>query len=158
MVTRPYPHLSQIFLLVLAVVLLPGIASASLQTAVEPVGRVKSAAGAVSILRAGATLPATVGTDVFESDELRTGSDGRLGLTLRDETRLSLGPNSEVTLAQFAFAPEAGRLALGLRLARGVLSYVSGVIAKLAPSAVRLQTPTAIIGVRGTHVLLKVAS
>ena len=148
-------NLPRLFLFLLACSLVHGVATASAQAVVEPVGRIKSATGETTIMRAGQTLSATIGTDVFESDQLRTGSDGRLGITLRDETRVALGPNSDLTLAQFAFAPEAGRLALGLRLARGALSYVSGVIAKLAPAAVRIQTPTAVIGVRGTHVLIK---
>ena len=36
-----------------------------------------------------------------------------------------------------------------------MLSYVSGLVAKLAPAAVSIQTPTAIIGVRGTHALVR---
>ena len=74
---------------------------------------------------------------------------------LKDESRVSLGPNTELALTRFAFAPSDAHLGLGLRLARGVLSYVSGLIAKLAPEAFRLQTPTSIIGVRGTHVLVR---
>lgn len=101
-------------------------------------------------------LPAPVGTDVFESDTVRTGPDGRLAVMLRDETRLALGPNSEVALTAFAYAPSDSRLAVTLRVARGVLSYVSGLVAKLAPESVRIQTPTGIIGVRGTHALIRV--
>jgi hypothetical protein len=142
--------------LVVALVVAPAGTTALAQSAEQPVGRVKVIAGTAVIVRAGQNIAAAVGSDVLVSDELRTGRDGRIGLILRDETRLTLGPDSQMALAQFAYAPEEGRLALVVRLARGVLSYVSGLIAKLAPSAVRLQTPTAVIGVRGTHVLLKV--
>ena len=92
---------------------------------------------------------------MFEADVLRTGADGRLSVMLKDESRLALGPMSELALTRFAYAPGDQQLGLGVRLARGVLSYVSGLIAKLAPESVRLQTPTSIIGVRGTHVLVK---
>ena len=37
-----------------------------------------------------------------------------------------------------------------LKVVRGVAAYVSGRIAKLAPDAIRLETPAAIVGVRGT--------
>jgi hypothetical protein len=77
---------------------------------------------------------------------------------LRDESRVSLGPNSELTLSAFAYAPSEGRLALALRMARGMLSYVSGRIAALMPEAVKLETPSSVIGVRGTHALVKVDS
>jgi hypothetical protein len=60
-----------------------------------------------------------------------------------------------VALASFAFSPSDSQMALTLKLARGMLSYVSGLVARLAPAAVSIQTPTAIIGVRGTHALIR---
>jgi hypothetical protein len=118
-------------------------------------GRVKVASGSVSVVRGAQTQAAVPGTEVFEGDVLRTAADGRLSVMLKDESRLALGPASELTLTRFAYAPSDQQLGLGVRLARGMLSYVSGLIAKLAPESVRLQTPTSIIGVRGTHVLVK---
>lgn len=118
-------------------------------------GRLKVAIGTASVVRGGQAAAAVPGAEIAEGDILRTGADGRLSAMLKDEARVSLGPNSELALTRFAFAPSDAQLGLGLRLARGVLSYVSGLIAKLAPEAVRLQTPTSIIGVRGTHVLVR---
>lgn len=137
----------------IALLLAPWAATA--QTPTTLAGRVKVVAGTASIVRGGQALPATVGAEVYEADVLRTGADGRLSVMLRDESRLSLGASSELALTRFAYAPQDQQLGLGVRLARGVLSYVSGLIAKLAPESVRLQTPTSIIGVRGTHVLVK---
>jgi len=118
-------------------------------------GRIKIASGSVFIVRAGATIPAQAGQPVFEADTLRTGADGRLGVTLKDDTRLSLGPSSEIRLDRFAYAPAEGRLGVVLNVVRGVAAYVSGRIAKLAPDAVRLETPAAIVGVRGTTVVIR---
>jgi hypothetical protein len=120
-----------------------------------PAGRVKVASGTAEIVRAGQVLPAPVGTEVFAADVLRTGADGRLAVMLRDETRLSLGPGSEVALAAFDYSPSDSQLGLTLKMARGILSYVSGIVAKLAPASVNIQTPTAVIGVRGTHALVR---
>lgn len=119
-------------------------------------GRVKVAVGTATIVRGGQATPATVGAEVLEADVLRTGADGQLAVMLKDETRLSLAPGAEVTLSAFTYVPSENRLALVLRVARGALSYVSGRIAKLLPEAVRLETPTAVIGVRGTHALVRV--
>ncbi len=119
-------------------------------------GRVKAAIGTVSIVRAGQATTATVGMVVFESDVLRTGADGQLAVMLKDESRLSLGPDSEVALSTFTYAPADERLSLVVRVARGILSYVSGRIATLMPEAVRLETPTSVIGIRGTHALIRV--
>jgi hypothetical protein len=119
-------------------------------------GRIKVASGAAFIVRQGAAIPAQVGEVVFEADALRTGADGSIGITLQDDTRLSLGPNSEVRLERFTYAPAAGGLGMVLKFVRGVAEYVSGKIAKLAPDAVRLETPAAIVGVRGTTIIIRV--
>jgi hypothetical protein len=134
------------------------VLAASLASAQEPVsaGRIKIASGSAFIVRANDTIPAQAGQDVYQADTLRTGNDGRLGLTLKDDTRLSLGPNSEIRLDRFAFAPAEGRLEFVLQVVRGVAAYVSGRIAKMAPDAVRLETPSAIVGVRGTTVVMRV--
>ena len=119
-------------------------------------GRVKVASGAAFIVRDGRPAPATPGDLVLQADVLRTGPDGRLGVTLNDDTRISLGPASEVRLDRFAYASADGGLQLVLKFVRGVAAYVSGRIAKLSPDAVRLETPAAIVGVRGTTLAIRV--
>jgi hypothetical protein len=119
-------------------------------------GRIKVATGSTFIVRAGATIPAQVGDMVFESDELRTGADGSIGVTLKDDTRVSLGPSSQLRLERFLYAPAEGGLALVIKFVRGVAAYVSGRIAKLAPDSIRLETPAAIVGVRGTSLAIRV--
>jgi hypothetical protein len=119
-------------------------------------GQVKIASGAAFIVRGGNAAPVRVGEIVYQSDSLRTGADGRIGIMLNDDTRLSLGPSSEVRLDRFAYAPAEGQLGFVLRVVRGVAAYVSGRIAKLSPDSVHLETPAAIVGVRGTTVALRV--
>jgi hypothetical protein len=119
-------------------------------------GKVKVASGAAFIVRNGTAIPAQPGLSVLESDGLRTGPDGTLGVTLKDDTRVSLGPSSEVRVERFVYAPGEGGLAMALKFVRGVAAYVAGRIAKLAPDAVRLETPAAIVGVRGTSLVIRV--
>jgi hypothetical protein len=119
-------------------------------------GRVKTVTGEAFVVRGDKTVPVQVGHEVFESDRVRTGTDGRVGLMLKDDTRVSIGPQSEVRVETFRYAPAEGHLALALRFVQGVAVYVSGKIAKLAPDAVRLETPAAIVGVRGTTVAVNV--
>jgi hypothetical protein len=120
-------------------------------------GRIKVASGEAFIVRGNDVVPAQVGQIVLATDGLRTGTDGRLGLTLKDDTRVSLGPSSEVKLESFMYEPSAGRLGLALKFVRGVTAYVSGRIAKLSPDSIRLETPAAIVGVRGTTLTVRVA-
>jgi hypothetical protein len=120
------------------------------------VGRIKVVSGSAFILRQNATIPAELGQVVFETDGLRTGADGRVGVTLKDDTRVSLGPNSEARIDRFVYAPAEGRLGFVFNIVRGVAAYVSGQIAKLAPDSIRLETPAAIVGVRGTSLAVRV--
>jgi hypothetical protein len=119
-------------------------------------GKVKVSSGAAFIVRDGAETPAQLGQVVYESDGLRTGADGKVGVTLNDDTRLSLGPNSELKLERFMFAPADSAFSLALKFVKGAATYVSGRIAKLAPDSIRLETPAAIIGVRGTTLAVRV--
>ena len=121
-----------------------------------PAGHIKIAAGSAFIVRNSAMLAARPGQVVFPSDALRTGGDGSVGVTLMDDTRLSLGPNSEVRLERYVYAPAEGGFGMVLNFVRGVAAYVSGRIAKLAPDSIRLETPAAIVGVRGTTIAVRV--
>lgn len=141
---------------VVAVVLAASAPAYAQQPAPTPAGRVKFVSGAAFIVRGGKALPATPGLPVFAADSLRTGPDGRIGVTLKDATRLSLGPASELRVDRFVYAPESGSLAVVIKFVRGVGAYVSGRIARLAPDAIRLETPAAIVGVRGTTVAVRV--
>src|SRR5262245_21285341 len=116
----------------------------------QAAGRIKVASGAVYVVRGGAQMPVQAAQIVYQADIIRTGPDGRVGVTLKDDTRVSLGPASEVHLDRFSYAPAEGQLALAMKVIRGMVAYVSGHIAKLAPDAVRIETPSAILGVRGT--------
>jgi hypothetical protein len=119
-------------------------------------GRVKVVSGSAFIVRGGDTLAARAGDTVFASDALRTGEGGSVGVTLKDDTRLSLGPNSEVRLERYVYAPGSGGLGMVLKFVRGVAAYVSGRMARLAPDSIRLETPAAIVGVRGTTLAIRV--
>ena len=124
----------------------------------SPAGRIKVVSGDAVIVRGGSTVPVQNGVAVYQSDSLRTGKDGRVGVTLSDDTQVSIGPGSEVRLDSFVYDPGRGQLALVLKFIRGTAAYVSGQIAKLAPDAVRLETPAAIVGVRGTSLGIEVTS
>jgi hypothetical protein len=123
-----------------------------------PAGHVKIATGAAYIVRHNSAMPAKPGDAVFATDTLRTQANGAIGVTLADDTRVSLGPDSEMRLERYVFSPSEGALGMVLNFVRGVAAYVSGRMAKLSPDSVRLETPAAIVGVRGTTVAIKVGS
>jgi len=120
------------------------------------IGVVRNAAGSATVLRGGTVLPATAGTRLHVGDTLGTGPDGSLGVILRDDSSLSIGPSSSLVLRDFLFSPSEGKFGLLVRLSRGTMAYLSGLIGKLAPEKARFETPTATIGIRGTHFAVKV--
>lgn len=121
------------------------------------IGSVKLCSGAAVVLRGEEVLPAQPGLQLAARDILRTGDDGTLGVILRDDTRISLGPGSEVVLDEFFFAPAEGRLSLVVRMVRGIVQFISGEISRLAPERVKFETPVGVVGVRGTRFLVKIA-
>jgi hypothetical protein len=123
----------------------------------RPIGLVKTVAGDASIVRDGRRVAAQPGAQLVQGDVLSTGATGTMAVILRDDTMLSLGASTETRLEQFVFEPAQQRLGMVVRVARGVIGYLSGRMAKLAPGAVRLETPAATLGVRGTYLVARVA-
>jgi len=122
----------------------------------DPVGIIKAVNKDAFIIRNGKTHPATPGMKVMKSDLIKTGAGSSVGVIFEDDTVLSMGPKSEFAIEEFTFRPVENKLSFVVRIIRGTLSFLSGQIAKLSPGSVRLETPSATIGMRGTHVLIKV--
>ena len=121
-----------------------------------PIGLVKVVTGDAAILRDGQRIVARPGIQLIQGDVLSTGAKGSMGVILRDDTLLSLGASSETRLEQFVFEPVNQKLGLVVRITHGVIGYLSGRIAKLAPGSVRLETPVATLGVRGTYLVARI--
>ena len=119
------------------------------------IGVVRSSSGSTTVTRGGNVLPATTGTRLNVGDTLGTGPRGSLGIILRDNSSLSLGPSSSLVLRDFLFSPSEGKFGLLVRLSKGTMAYLSGLIGKLAPEKARFDTPVATIGIRGTHFVVK---
>ena len=141
-----------------ALAIVGGLAAPAAAQQPVAAGHIKTVTGTAYVVRGQSTTPVKPGDAIFASDTLRTAADGAVGVTMRDDTRLSLGPNSEVRVDRYVYAPGEGGLGMVLKFMRGVAVYVSGRMAKLAPDSVRLEAPSAIVGVRGTTVAIKVES
>jgi hypothetical protein len=138
--------------IVAAMMCLPAAAAAD----TEAVGYVKTVTGDAFVVTTGQVTKAAPGTPVMQGSTLRTGANSTLGLTFRDNTIMSFGPQTEMVVDQYLYAPAKGELGLSTRLLKGSMNYVSGMLSKLKPDAVSVQTPTSVIGIRGTHFVVKV--
>lgn len=119
------------------------------------IGYVKTVSGEAWLANNGDRQKAEVGSPLHAGEMLETG-EGSLGVTLKDDTQVSIGADTRVAVEEFIYEPARHELKLTVHLLKGVLQYISGIIAKLKPEAVTVQTPTAFIGVRGTRFLVKV--
>jgi hypothetical protein len=119
-------------------------------------GLVKVSKGSVQIQRAGATIPAAVGSAVRTSDVIVTGADGSAGITFSDNSLVSVGPNSVFAIDKYRFdsTTYAGEFEGNLR--QGKLAAVSGKMVKQSPESMRIRTPSAVMGVRGTEFVVQV--
>jgi hypothetical protein len=122
----------------------------------DEVGQVKVAKGTVHVERDGKRVAAKVGMGIRQADILVTGADGSAGITFSDNSLLSTGPNSVLVVDRYDFnsTTHAGRFDASLK--KGTLAVISGKMVKQSPDAMRVRTPAAIMGVRGTEFVVQV--
>jgi hypothetical protein len=135
--------------------LLLSVAISAPAAAETAIGQVKSASGEVSVLRGGASQKVAAGDRVYPSDVLTTGPDGSLGITFADNSMLSLGPDSRLSLDQFVFDTTTHAGVFESSLSSGTLAVKSGQIVKQTPEAMKIRTPSALLGVRGTEFVVR---
>src|SRR5262249_8953570 len=129
--------------------------SLSSPASASEVGVVKVSRGTASVERAGQRLPLTVGTKVLEGDVVITGTDGSVGITFDDNSLLSIGPDSSLSIDRFTFDPTTHKGAFNASLNRGTLAAASGKLARQSPDAMKVKTPAAVLGVRGTEFVVR---
>jgi hypothetical protein len=121
-------------------------------------GTVKTVRGEVTLVSGQTRRAAVAGGSVRQGDQIVTGAGSSTAVTLRDGTVVSVGPDSAVTLSQYRFEPVSEDGGIALSLVKGSLRLVTGLITRTAsshePARVKVTTPTAVIGVRGTDVVV----
>jgi hypothetical protein len=135
----------------------PAAPAAPAQPRAEPqAGLLKSVRGNVQLLSAGgATRPARAGDPLAAVDRIETGADAAASVVLRDGTTLVIGPSSRLDLKEFHFDATTHDGGLLVSLLRGSLRMITGLIGKSHPDAVRVETQTATIGIRGTDFIVQ---
>ncbi|WP_319525922.1 FecR domain-containing protein [uncultured Desulfosarcina sp.] len=123
----------------------------SAPAAAHTVAEIASIKGTVHLNRSSGENRLAVGFRLMPGDILETGVDGSLGLVFDDDTRLSMGPDSRLKIEEFVFDPGKSEFSFIVRMFKGTVVYVSGLIAKISPKATKFITPTASIGIRGTR-------
>lgn len=118
-------------------------------------GTIKRVSGTVVIERAGQQMPAAVGMPVHREDRIVTGTPGSVGISLIDDTLLTAGAATRLELAEVQFNATTHEGRLLVRLFKGAIHVITGLIARESPQNVRIETPTAVMGVRGTEFIVE---
>lgn len=124
--------------------------------AAQDAGEIKTVSGTVTVERGAERLAAKAGMPVRQSDILVTGADGAIGVTMSDNTLLSIGPGSTFAIERYAFDSTTHRGRFESSLRKGTLAVISGKMVKQSPEAMRVRTPSSVMAVRGTEFLVKV--
>ncbi|HEX2720536.1 MAG TPA: hypothetical protein VHM71_06250, partial [Candidatus Deferrimicrobium sp.] len=85
------------------------LATAGAGVSGETIGAVRTVSGDATVTRGEKTFPAAPGLKLLVGDTLGTGRDGSLGVILRDDSSLSIGPGSRLVLQRFLFSPSEGK-------------------------------------------------
>jgi hypothetical protein len=131
---------------------------AVLDSSSKPIGKVAATNGPVIIEHAGAaivqanvageSIQTKIGDPVYLGDVVRTGADGRVGINFVDGTSFNLSSNARMTLDEYVYDPGGKSNSTIFNLTRGTFVFVAGQVAKTGN--MRIETPVATMGVRGT--------
>lgn len=115
------------------------------------IGKVDKATGTVEVLHPDGTRSTLqVGDIIFKGDVVSTKGDGAVGIVFADASTFSLGTSGRMVIDELIYDPDQLVGQSSLSVVKGAFSFVSGHIAKTAPDASTIKTPTMTIGIRGT--------
>ncbi len=122
----------------------------------DEVALVKKVVGDVSIKRDSKIIKVKVGFELNEGDIVITKKNSSIGFIFKDGTIISLGENSIFKISDYEFEPVQKRFKFDVKMYKGLATFESGKIGKLAPKAVKFRVPEGIIGIRGTKFFVEV--
>ncbi len=122
----------------------------------ERIGLVKTYQPVAKAIRGGTEVKLAVGAEIYEGDTLITGPDGAIGIIFSDGAVLTLGPSGKLVVEKFLFVPDEKKVSFLSNVMKGSVAFVSGAIGRISPGAVQFKTPDAILGLRGTKILINV--
>jgi hypothetical protein len=120
----------------------------------EPIGNVATLTGSASVIRNSVTTPLKAKDDIFFNDTVQTTANSTLGITFNDATTFNLKANSKMTIDNYIYE-EGGSQNTGVfDIAKGTVAFVAAAVAKTGD--MKITTPTATLGIRGTTGLVEV--
>jgi hypothetical protein len=133
-------HSAALALAIAAVALTPAVAQqVGTATAVNPASEGTPPGGSTTTL--------TVGARVLHKERIHTSPSGSVQLLFLDKSTLNIAPNTSLVIDEFVYDPASGSGHMLTKLTQGTLQYIGGQLSH--QGAVTIQTPAAVIGIRG---------
>jgi outer membrane biosynthesis protein TonB len=119
-------------------------------------GQLTEITGPTQITRKSEKIEGKVSVGVEMNDVIET-LRGRAGITFEDNTKVQITEFSKLRIDEFVYDPASGKGKLNMKATSGTVRYASGLIAKNSRENIKVQTPTAVVSVRGTDFSMTVS-
>ncbi len=120
----------------------------------EPIGNVATLVGTATVTRNNAATPLRLKDDIYLNDVVQTAAKSSLGITFNDATTFNLTANSQITIDTYVYEDGGKQNAALFDVAKGTVAFVAAAVAKTGD--MKISTPTATLGIRGTTGLVEV--
>ena len=120
----------------------------------EPIGNVATLTGRASVTRNNTATPLKLQDDIFQNDVLQTSANSTLGVTFNDATTFNLTANARITVDSYIYEDGGKQNGALFDIAKGTVAFVAAEVAHTGD--MRISTPTATLGIRGTTGLVEV--
>ena len=122
----------------------------------QTIGNVLKLSGSASAIRNGVSIELHIGDAIQKGDVIQTGSNSSIGMTLVDGSAFGMSSNARMVLNEMVFDPNGSSNSSLMSLVQGTITFVAGQTAK--NGNMRVETPVATMGIRGTAVLVEIAA
>ena len=126
----------------------PAPAADAQPATVEPIGNVATVTGIATVIRDKNSYPLKVRDDIYLNDVVQTSSSSALGVTFNDATTFNLSASAKITIDNYVYE-DGGKQNSGIfDIGKGTVAFVAAAVAKTGD--MKIATPTATLGIRGT--------
>lgn len=123
-------------------------ADAQPAAAVEPIGNVATVTGIATVIRDRNSYPLRVRDDIYLNDVVQTSSNSSLGITFNDATTFNLSAAAKITIDNYVYEDGGKQNSAIFDIGKGTVAFVAAAVAKTGD--MKIATPTATLGIRGT--------
>jgi hypothetical protein len=123
-------------------------------TDAEPIGNVATLTGTATVTRNNASTALKLQDDIFQNDVLATSANSTLGVTFNDATTFNLTANARISVDSYVYEDGGKQNGALFDVTKGTVAFVAAAVARTGD--MKISTPSATLGIRGTTGLVEV--